>query len=168
MNWRGFFRRGRDLAAAGLIALAMILLIRNLPSGLPEEIAGFAFAVDGDSLEISGLPVRLSGIDAPELAQQCGKVARSWACGEAARRALQQHIAGRKVTCEPRARDKYDRYLAECFVAGENLNRWLVAQGWAVSFGAYMDLEQGARGKRIGLWAGEFERPVDWRVRHQR
>ena len=44
------------------------------------------------------------------------------------------------------------------------LNRWLVEEGWAVSFGGYQGAERTARTARKGVWAGEFLRPADWRA----
>src|SRR5690606_2389809 len=73
---------------------------------------------------------------------------------------------GGAVACEGWSRDRYDRLLARCTVAGRDLARAMVEQGWAVAYGGYDDAEAEARRARRGLWAGSFERPQDWRRIH--
>ena len=44
-------------------------------------------------------------------------------------------MIGRSVViCEPKGRDRYKRVIAVCFKGEINLNAWMVAQGWAVTF----------------------------------
>lgn len=160
------WRRLKDMAVAGLVALALIAVVRSLPSDLPEAVNGPAFVIDGDSLEILGVRVRLYGVDAPERTQMCDRGGAYWTCGQAAAAALRDRIAGRAVQCRTHGYDKYGRILATCQVAGEELNAWLVRAGWAVAFGANMRLEAEARSAARGIWAGRFERPADWRKRH--
>jgi len=45
--------------------------------------------------------------------------------------ALADKIACRPVTCEDLGRDRYKRIIARCTVAGEDLEKWMVANGWA-------------------------------------
>ncbi len=153
----------RDRLGTIVIAVVILAAIYMLPSGLPETLNGPAFVVDGDSIEIIGSRVRLYGIDAPEVEQDCEKDGRDWACGREAGAALRRKINGRTVECDPVEFDQYDRILARCSVGGEELNAWMVRQGWAVSFGAYRDDERFARSNRLGVWVGEFQRPGDWR-----
>src|SRR5205807_160216 len=48
-------------------------------------LVGTALVVDGDSLEISGARIRLTGIDAPEMRQTCTDARReTWSGGMAA------------------------------------------------------------------------------------
>ncbi len=42
----------------------------------------------------------------------------------------------------------------------------MVGDGWAVSFGEYYQQEARAKKHKAGIWAGEFERPADWRKLH--
>jgi endonuclease YncB( thermonuclease family) len=64
-------------------------------------------------------------------------------------------------------RDRYDRLGAVCFKGSEDLNRWMVEQGWAVAYRRYsMDYvkaEEAAKAAGRGLWSGSFEMPWDWR-----
>ena len=52
-----------------LLAVAMLLLV--MPGMVLAEARGRAAVIDGDTLDVSGTEVRLSGIDAPELDQRC-------------------------------------------------------------------------------------------------
>ena len=53
-----------------------------------------------------------------------------------------------------------------CRSGGVELNRRQVEDGWAVAYGDYADAERSARERRVGLWAGSFDRPREWRVEH--
>ena len=124
--------------------------------------------VDGDTLHVGGEDIRLKGIDAPELHQDCERQGEPWRCGEAAREALVKAIGGRPVQCRIEGRDRYGRGLAQCAAGGEDLGAALVTAGLAVAFGAYEAEENAARARGAGLWAGRFERPSAWRREHPR
>jgi endonuclease YncB( thermonuclease family) len=130
---------------------------------------GAAVIVDGDTIHIGDRTIRLKGIDTPEMRQTCTLKGRPYRCGETARSALRDLIGGRPLECRNSGRDRYGRTLATCFVAGRNINARLVSDGWAVSYGSeYRFEESQARAAGIGLWAGTFERPQDWRREHTR
>jgi len=128
-----------------------------------QSLSGRAYVVDGDSLEINQQRIRLKGIDAPELHQTCLFRAREWACGRESREFLRRSLRGRLVDCEAGTIDDYDRWLAVCYVEGKNINKMLVAKGWAVEYGAYRNDEKAAKAAKIGMWKGSFERPRAWR-----
>lgn len=135
------------------------------------EISGVPRVVDGDTLAIGATKVRLEGIDAPETDQVClnAKGIR-WTCGIDARDQLVSHIAGRAIRCVSNGTDVYRRTLATCSLAEENLNDWMVQQGWALAYvkysPAYVRAEQIARANQRGLWQGAFIAPWDWRHRN--
>jgi len=137
-------------------------------SGLLSIDKGPVRVIDGDSLRRGETEIRLSGIDAPEYRQTCKDDAgQDWACGREAMRALKQLIGGRDVACEIRDTDRYERLVAVCKAGDVDLNREMIRQGWAVSFGSYAALEAEARNARRGIWRGDFERPQDWRKQHE-
>ncbi len=78
-------RRARTalLAGLGLAGLAATGLIthRHVP-----DIVGPAQVIDGDSIRVAGIEIRLYGIDAPEFRQICMRAGHPWACGRGATR----------------------------------------------------------------------------------
>ena len=165
-------RRGRlrvlgDYALMILLFGALIALVSKLDRTETRTQRGAAFISDGDSLTLDGRRVRLRGIDAPEYMQVCrNDDGADYACGKLARQALVQLIAARPVSCEGRQQDRYGRLLGDCSVGDVDLNRALVLAGWAVAYGDFAAEEAAARAARRGIWAGSFERPQDWRRRH--
>jgi endonuclease YncB( thermonuclease family) len=149
------------LAAAG----ALLYALRGVPQ---RDITGAAEAVDGDSVRLNGEDLRLKGIDAPELFQTCRVSGRETPCGREARAALRKLVSSGLVTCIGDERDRYGRLLVVCRVRGIDVNAAMVRDGHAVSFGGYQAEEADAKAAYRGLWAGEFERPRDWRARHPR
>nr|WP_281352033.1 thermonuclease family protein [Microvirga makkahensis] len=106
----------------------------------------------------------MKGIDAPEMEQTCSRSGRSYRCGDAARRALIALVSGETVQCRAAGRDRYQRILARCTVKGSDVGARMVEEGWALSYGRDYDLqERRAQSRAAGLWAGEFDRPQDWR-----
>lgn len=146
----------------GVLVIAIIFKVFVPPAGV-SDIEGKARIIDGDSLYVGGREVRLQGIDAPEGRQTCRRDGREWACGNAARNELAKMIAGREVACHGLDIDRHDRLLAVCRANGRELNREMVARGFAVSYGNYQTEEAEALRARLGVWAGEFDRPRDWR-----
>lgn len=132
-----------------------------------ETITGRASVVDGDTIEIHGTRIRLHGIDAPESGQSCVKQSKRWRCGQQAAITLADKIGNRAVTCEEKDRDRYKRVVAVCRTGDEDLNGWMVAEGWALAYRRYsrdyIPQENTASKSKVGMWQGEFIAPWDWR-----
>jgi len=133
-------------------------------------ISGPAIITDGDSIRIGRERIRFFGIDAPEMHQSCNDdLGKRYACGEVSRDALRAHVDGAPITCNPVDRDRYGRTVARCYANGEDLNAWMVANGWAVAYREfsrdYVQAEERAHAARLGLWKGEFMLPSLWRRR---
>ena len=153
-----------------LITLALVMF---LPVPALADITGQACVIDGDTLEIDGQRIRLHGIDAPESKQLCRKGGEEpWRCGNDATSALKAFLGSRPVSCEELDRDRYRRVVAKCAVEGVDIGEWMVSQGWAVAYYLYSyeysRAEQRARSARRGMWAGEFEKPWEWRKQRRR
>lgn len=94
--------------------------------------------------------VRLAEIDAPELGQDYGKVARE---------SLAELVFGKSVTVVEEGKDRYGRWIARVQVDGTDVNRRLVATGNAWHYADYSrdsaldTLQEQARLQRMGLWA---------------
>lgn len=88
-----------------------------------ESVAGAARVIDGNTLEVASIKVRLAGMDAPERGQTCqGRDSTEYACGAYATRALRRLMGGDAVTCAGVTRDRYGR---------------MVADGWAMNAAGY-------------------------------
>jgi endonuclease YncB( thermonuclease family) len=87
--------------------------------------------IDGDGIELAGQSVRLWGIDAPELRQECSKDGRRYPCGENAKDALTAFLGAAAPICETVNRDRYGRQVAKCEVAGDDLGDCQEFRVWA-------------------------------------
>ena len=125
---------------------------------------------DGDTLWIKpngasdALKVRIDGIDAPEICQTYGVVAKQ---------ALQMRLAQQRVHVKVRSRDGFGRLLAQVKFQSEDVGQWMVASGhaWAHSFRSYKVTygaqQKAAQQARRGLFAQSMaEHPRNFRKRH--
>jgi micrococcal nuclease len=107
--------------------------------------------------------VRLSSIDAPEIGQEYGKVARE---------NLAAMIFGKTVEVVDEGKDRYGRWVGRVFCNGQDVNRDMIASGNAWHFAEYSNdaslaaLQQQAQQQRAGLWATSNPTPP-WDYRDQ-
>jgi endonuclease YncB( thermonuclease family) len=158
--------RPRFFSAAVLIALG-VMLAALLNRQSDEVVTGKARAIDGDSLLVDGREMRLKGIDAPEAKQTCLLAGQTMPCGRQASAALQRWLNRGVVLCTGNEIDRFGRLLVICRVNGTDINADLVRNGFAVDYGLYPAEEREARAQYRGLWAGEFERPEQYRRRQR-
>jgi endonuclease YncB( thermonuclease family) len=127
-------------------------------------IVGPVQPIDGDTFEIAGIVIRLADIDAPEMSQKCeGGPKEMRSCGAFVADVLAERIRGQTVECEVHAIDEYDRRLASCSHAGEDLSTWLVSEGLALAFRRFSERlvqeEEAAKAAGRALWQTTFETP---------
>jgi endonuclease YncB( thermonuclease family) len=140
---------------------------------IAADLSGAARVIDGDTLDIAGQRIRLWGIDAPESRQTClGRDGRTYECGRDSTAVLGELTHGRKVECAERDRDRYSRIVAVCRTESGEINAAMVRRGWAVDYtqysrGRYQGEEKEAKREALGVWAGRFDLPWEWR-RNQR
>ena len=163
---RSLLRKVLDYGLAALILGLLILLAARLDRVETRQTQGAAIINDGDSITLGSERIRMRGIDAPEYTQTCRRNGADYACGTLARQSLVRLIAGRPVTCSGWQRDRYGRLLGDCKAGGTDLNRAQVEAGWAVAFGDFESEEATARAAKVGIWAGTFDQPQDWRDSH--
>lgn len=142
------------------------MVVAYVGAGNQDEYSGRAKLPDEDTIVVAGERIRLEGIDTPEFGQKCRIDGRSFDCGMTARDHLGKLINRNSVICSGWLYDKYDRLLATCSAGDIELNRRMVKDGWAVSFGSYEVEEAEARKNKLGVWRGEFVRPSEWRREH--
>ena len=160
-------------AAAMKVWLLPFLLVATVAVtsvGAAPDLAGKADVLDGDTLTLPGMRVRLKAIDAPETDQLClTSAGECWRCGLEASQRLAEKIGTGSVACTSTGTDRYGRALAYCKLGDVDLNAWMVREGLALAFTRYSHRydgdEAGARESRRGLWAGAFIAPWNWRDR---
>lgn len=111
--------------------------------------------VDGDTVWVRTsdsqppLKLRIQGIDAPEICQAGGLEAQN---------ALKTRVLGQRVSVTSRAHDDYGRTVGTLYWQGQDVGRWLVANGhaWVYSYhhkkAAFSDEFNQARSERRGLF----------------
>jgi len=170
---RGLPRRFRSwwllTAAVASVVVSVVLPMCPRHDAAGRPLWRIETIHDGDTvtcLDTEGKrqKVRLVGIDAPEFGQPFG---------DAARRALATKLAGGAVRVEGDARDQHGRLLGTLWIDDRNVNRELVAEGWAWVFGGFapddalLAAEADARRGRRGLWADpQAVSPAHWRHIH--
>ena len=176
MNYHGVQMAMKDSSAicfdVVLMATIAVLLgsawLYDAPALAEDTLRGKANIVDGDTIDIAGIPIRLKGIDAPEQLQKCTGDGGQVACGKLATKALARMIGSAPVTCILLGKDNYDRLLGECSASGQSLNARMVQDGWALAFVKYSDRyiaqEEEARAARAGIWQWQFSKPWEWRA----
>lgn len=162
-----------SLTAVGGVVLGIIVVFGATAAERPQTnnsiLFGVARIIDGDTLQVASVNVRLEGIDAPERDQTCEYGGYDWPCGLIADGVLRALIRGRPVSCEVTGRDAYGRSLAVCRAGADNLNALMVRSGFALDFrrysSAYVADEEAAKADHAGMWIGTFIPPWDWRQR---
>ena len=123
--------------------------------------------VDGDTIVLNGEKIRFEGIDTPELKQTCLKDNEEVKCGMRAKMLLVKKIGNNIPMCIGKKKDFYKRTLAECFVNGESLSKFLVRRGYAFAYRKYSKKfikdENFAKVNKLGMWSMTFQYPWDFR-----
>jgi micrococcal nuclease len=112
-----------------------------------QTVSGRAYVIDGDTIDLAGVRIRLFGIDAPELDHPFGNNAK-WA--------LVRFCKGQTIRAEIDGEPSYDRSVARCYLPdGRDLSAEMVKAGMAVDWpkfsgGQYARMEPS--GIRKKLW----------------
>lgn len=128
------------------------------PSGSISAEAPRVAVIDGDTLKLHDSIIRLQGVEAPPRGHSCRKVdGTGFDCGAAAASALADLVRGRTVVCHMSGRDSAGFTQGMCEAGETDLNRRLVAEGWArarADVPAFSDEEHRAQSEQRGLWRG--------------
>lgn len=160
--------RRNAVAPLALVLLAVLYAPLSAQAVYSDIIIGTASVIDADTLDIHGARIRLQAVDAIEARQRCTlPTGKEWRCGTEAANALAAKIGRAPVECRVSDKDRYGRFVARCFQRGEDLNGWLVANGWAVAYRQYgreyVPQETEAKAAKRGIWASQFVMPWEWR-----
>lgn len=126
------------LAGLALAALFMASVQPNLRAFAadPNTLAGRALAVDGDTIVIDRIRIRLKGIAAPEISEPGGPEGRD---------ALNRLIGDKPVHCSLTGEKNHGRPIGFCSIQAVDLNAAMVRSGFALSCprfsGRYVGLE---------------------------
>jgi micrococcal nuclease len=133
-----------------------------------EDTVSCTAIIDGDTFRLeTGEPVRLIGIDAPELSQPGGEKSREY---------LAHLILGKNIALEKgyQDRDKYNRLLRFVYIGAVCINEEMIRQGYAEArylfpddpvLEYYIQLEIEAEITKSGLWSDNIFQPrtqVEW------
>ncbi len=147
------------IAGAGVVLLALPSdLFGRVPpvTGTLSAANPQVAVVDGETLLLHETVIRLQGIAAPSRGQSChGADGAATDCGAASTNALAALVRGHDVACRLNGRDHEGFPQGMCEADGTELNRALVASGWARARqenSAFIADENLARANRAGLW----------------
>jgi len=140
--------------------IILILLILFLPTILLADVKKVK-VVDGDTIHVGNVKYRLFGIDAPEIKQVCEKNNKKIECGVIAKNLLKIKIGNKIPECIVKDKDRYQRFVAECFVDKESLSKFMVREGYAVAYTQYssdfIEDEKYAKENNNGIWSMHFQ-----------
>lgn len=120
------------------------------------------YVVDGDTVHVrppggdKPETIRIDGIDAPEICQPGGTVARD---------ELKRRVMGKRVVVQGKVRDDYGRLVARIFFDEQDQGKWLVSQGLAWSYryrnnkGPYVVQQGHAEAQKLGVFARPYTAP---------
>ena len=167
-----------------LVLLSVLLLLS--PQAFAREslrvLEGAVLRVsDGDTINIDSggtkVKIRFYGIDTPEtekINRRTGQVSKpGQPYGDEACHALESKIANQRVRVEVMDRDRYGRLVSVVWLDNRNINKEMVADGWAWAYrqyldrphaSEYIDAEERARARRLGLWRQSNPQPP-WEFR---
>jgi endonuclease YncB( thermonuclease family) len=94
-----------------------------------DEISGPSYVIDGDTVVVGTVHVRLKGVDAAE---------RGTALGDAATAAMIKIVNGSDLRCALTGEKTHKRDVGYCFTAdGVDINRAIIEQGFALACPRY-------------------------------
>lgn len=125
--------------------------------GKTKGTSGWCRVVDGDTIVINGLSIRLAGIDAPEMDHPYGK---------SAKRCLANLTDGHTIRAQFHGEQSYAREVATCYLPdGRDLSAEMVKAGFAIDWpkfsgGKYSHLEVPNARKR--MWRADARQKGRW------
>jgi len=114
--------------------------------------------------------IQLYGVDTCETRQGAKRGGQEWPCGAVATAWLVTRTLGREVVCRPSI-VRSGVTFAQCFVDGIDIAEMGLSEGMLIISkdkenlppSQYINLEQEARSRKLGLWSSDFVDPVQWR-----
>jgi micrococcal nuclease len=90
----------------------------------PTTLTGTVTKVrDGDTIEVGKVPIRLSGVSAPEMNEPLGPKSKSF---------MTDLVMGKRVRCELDGSKTHDRVVGICYLDGKDIGATVIAKGLAL------------------------------------
>ena len=112
----------------GLCKIAAICVILPFSALQAETLEGKPVLIDGDSIVVEGKPVRLWGIDAPEMDTRAGYLAKRY---------LRTVVEDRPVRCVDEGMRAGTEIMAKCYIGEVDLGEIMVLSGHARDWTQY-------------------------------
>ena len=171
-NWKNVFGGGLVTHLFPAFAILLFLAVPTCFARGPIRIieGNVTRVSDGDTIQVvdnqgTKVKARLYGIDAPEI-HHPNKQGQPM--GEEALIALRSKVNRQRVRLEIMDLDQYKRAVAIVWLGNRNINREMVAGGWAWAYRQYLDrphaseyigAEENARREGKGLWQQRNPQP---------
>lgn len=99
---------------------------------IARDVTGTARVRDADTIVVSGVPVRLNGIDAPELSTRDGRDGKYF---------MERLLRGQEVTCNLNGERTYDRWVGTCYITLDgqmvDIGAVIISNGYALDCRRY-------------------------------
>ena len=111
-----------------------------------KPFSGYAHVIDGDTIKVRGMKIRIANINAPEIDEPYGQMSK-WE--------MVKIVKGKTVYVVPDGTTSYDRIVAMCYVDGDvDIGAELIKRGLALDIpaftgGKYTHLETKEARRRI-------------------
>ena len=105
------------------VSLFLVFVFLALPSSAGQWIEGRVTHVrDVDTIEVNNLPIRLNGVDGPEMDERGGKAAKAW---------MTKLVFRKPVRCWLNGDKTYDRWVGTCYFKGQDIGALAIGAGQA-------------------------------------
>jgi len=129
--------------------------------------------LDGDTLFADGEVIELSGIDAPEIGQECDHNGHLWSCGMTAALDLKKSLMMARLSrlhCWDMGKTAVWTY-ATCYIGEKDLAAAMLEAGMAETTPQatphYQHIRETVKQAGLGIWGSRFEGPQDWARKHE-
>ena len=182
-NYSHSTKRKKRILVAFIVTVVCIpcLILLWLLNGLQNDYREYIYipnpvTIDGDTIIGDNKIIRIDGINAPEIEQECIVSDAKWSCGLSSKEFLQNVIAQYKIFCKTNIIkyniEKQELYLSYCYIDDDkktDLGKYIIQNGFAVAYkkysNAYITDELIAKNNRVGIWNSVFEDPHDFKIR---
>lgn len=128
--------------------LFTLLVLFSWPASGDATLEGLVTHVrDGDTIEVSRIPIRFNGVAAPELDEALGQASKAF---------MIDLVAEKRVRCELNGEKTHDRFVGVCYLDDQDIGAAVIRAGLALdcprfSGGKYQDLETAEARQKIKL-----------------